>query len=67
MQQYSTEQVKQFQSDWLQLVLPLAKLFEPFITIPIVDKLISNWFDMNQYWMLQLYIATYQLYTKQDK
>ena len=67
MQQYSATELRQFEENWFKLIRPFVKLFEPFITIPIVDKLISNWFDMNQHWMLQLYIATYQLYTKQDK
>jgi hypothetical protein len=30
-----------------------------YIVPPVLDKLLANWFDLNQWWMLQLYFLPY--------
>jgi hypothetical protein len=32
-----------------------------YIVPPVLDKLLAKWFDLNQWWVLQLYFMPYAI------
>lgn len=48
---------------WIEMFKPMVPIIQPILSIPVVDQLISDWFDLNTDWMLQLYVAQHSVHT----
>jgi len=49
---------------WIEMLKPMVPVVQPILSIPLVDKLISNWFDLNGNWLLQLYVIQQSIIAK---
>jgi hypothetical protein len=49
---------------WIEMLKPMVPVIQPILSIPLVDKLISDWFDLNGDWLLQLYIIQQSMVAK---
>ena len=49
---------------WVEMLKPLVPIVQPILSIPLVDKLISNWFDLNGNYLLKLYVIQQSIIAK---
>jgi hypothetical protein len=49
---------------WIEMLKPMVPVVQPILSIPLVDKLISNWFDLNGDWLLKLYVIQQYIIAK---
>jgi len=49
---------------WIEMLKPMVPVVQPVLSIPLVDKLISNWFDLNGDWLLKLYVIQQSIIAK---